>query len=749
MNIKLIFLLLLATLLTACKLEVYTVGEGTVSIYPSQQGKVCESSDADLCYEYSISKDVTVHATPKEGFQFTSWSQAECGTSNSCTIPKQTTNKDLVLTATFAKRGLLEVYATGEGSVSIDSSQQGEACKSSKAALCYRYDTSSAVTVDAIPSNGYVVSGWSLAECGTSSSCTVPKQSIENNYALTTIFSPTIHDFDKGFKATWQASYEGKIIINAYGFDYNYSVDWGDGTIDKNLTTSISRTFNPYEEVSITIAGEFPYLRGGPIMSVEQWGDMKWKSMSYSFAGSRRLNSIPSDSPDLSEVTDMSNMFKNASQFNQDISGWDTSSVTDMSGMFKGADAFNQKIGGWDTSRVTDMSDMFEGAVAFNQEIGDWDTSGVTDMSGMFHSAYAFNQEIGDWDTSKVTNMSSMFGIARSFNQNIGAWNTSKVTTMTNMFYKTKFNQSIGRWDTSSVSNMDYMFSESRFNQDIGGWDTSNVINMKGMFLEAKLFNQDIGRWNISNIIDITKMFDSAYAFNQDISNWDTSSLTDMSYMFNSAQAFNQNIGNWDTSSVTNMTEMLSGTRVFNQDIGDWDTSSVTTMSSMFRYAMAFNQDIGSWDTSSVTSMFSMFSSAAVFNQDIGRWNTSKVRNITYMFSHAYAFNQKIGDWNTSRLEFMDSTFYKAYAFNQDISDWDISNVSTMDRVFYNARNFSSDNYDSLLNGWAAQVSGDNVRIGVRLTVDIQYSSASVNARAMLVNERNWIITDRGCSDCQ
>ena len=61
------------------------------------------------------------------------------------------------------------------------------------------------------------------------------------------------------------------------------------------------------------------------------------------------------------------------------ISLWDTSEVTNMSNMFCGATNFNQDIGGWDISKVTNMSGMFQYAKEFNEDIKSWDTSNVTD----------------------------------------------------------------------------------------------------------------------------------------------------------------------------------------------------------------------------------------------------------------------------------------------------------------------------------------------------------------------------------
>ena len=190
---------------------------------------------------------------------------------------------------------------------------------------------------------------------------------------------------------------------------------------------------------------------------------------------------------DTSKVTNMMNMFADATSFNQPVGNWNTSKVTNMSEMFAEATSFNQPIGNWDTSRVTNMKGMFLRAKSFNQPIGNWNTSNVTDMSWMFLGAESFNQPIGSWDTSKGTNMKGMFSEAKSFDQPIGSWDTSKGTDMSLMFDGAEsFNQPIGNWDTSNVTDMHRMFSfATSFNQPISNWDTSNVTNMWGMFKGA------------------------------------------------------------------------------------------------------------------------------------------------------------------------------------------------------------------------------------------------------------------------
>ena len=52
---------------------------------------------------------------------------------------------------------------------------------------------------------------------------------------------------------------------------------------------------------------------------------------------------------DVSNVTNMSELFKNKKEFNDDISKWDVSNVINMESMFKNAESFNRCIINWNT----------------------------------------------------------------------------------------------------------------------------------------------------------------------------------------------------------------------------------------------------------------------------------------------------------------------------------------------------------------------------------------------------------------
>jgi len=191
-------------------------------------------------------------------------------------------------------------------------------------------------------------------------------------------------------------------------------------------------------------------------------------------------------------------------------------------------------ISEWDVSEVTNMTELFMNCSFFNDDISNWDVSNVTNMTRIFCYTTIFNHPIGNWNVSNVTNMEHMFLHAAFFDQPINTWNVSHVTNMKQMFDGAgSFNQPIDTWNVFNVLNMKLMFfNASRFNQPIGIWDVVNVIDMSNMFLNATSFNQSIGRWDVSNVLNMEYMFCRAENFNHPIDNWDVSKVTNIECMF-------------------------------------------------------------------------------------------------------------------------------------------------------------------------------------------------------------------------
>jgi surface protein len=449
------------------------------------------------------------------------------------------------------------------------------------------------------------------------------------------------------FVTTWKTDNPGtsnstSITIPTTGAGYSYDVDWdNDGRMDEfGITGSKTHDFGTAGTKTIRIQGTFPriYFNNtgdkSKILSVEQWGTNAWTSMYYAFYGANNLVVNASDTPNLSSVTDMTLMFRGATALGGGTGNWN-----------------------WNTSNVSNMTQVFFQASSFNKPIGSWDTSNVTNMNYMFGFATVFNQDISSWNTSKVINMSFMFDSASSFNQPVGSWDTSKVTTMQFMFYRaTVFNQPLGSWDVSKVTNMYAMFnSTTAFNQPLNSWNTGSVTTMGTMFAAATAFNQPIGTWDTSQVTNMQNMFYLAASFNQPLGNWNVGNVTNMQEMFRAASSFNGSVDAWDTSKVTNMQLMFYLATNFNQPLNSWDVSKVTTMYAMFNSAPAFNQPLNSWNTSSVTSTLNMFANATSFNQNLSTWNVANVTNASGMFTNATLSTQNydaiLNGWNAQTLK--------------------------------------------------------------------------------------------------
>ena len=184
---------------------------------------------------------------------------------------------------------------------------------------------------------------------------------------------------------------------------------------------------------------------------------------------------------DTSQITDMSDLFafSNRTDFSG-IETWDVSNVTDMSEMFWRCENFNQPLNNWDVSNVKIMETMFWGCHQFNQDISSWDVSNVKDMRLMFYRCLNFNQDIGSWNVAKVSNMRGMFVDCKKFNQDISKWDTSNVKDMYGLFYDCKsFNQNLNDWVIRENCNCSNCFKGSNL----------SLENVKEAFTKEQLLN--------------------------------------------------------------------------------------------------------------------------------------------------------------------------------------------------------------------------------------------------------------------
>ena len=241
-----------------------------------------------------------------------------------------------------------------------------------------------------------------------------------NSRTLTVTVTADADDPDRPFITTWETTTANEeITIPGTG---TYDVVWGDGEFDNDASGSATHTYAEPGTYTVSITGGLERINLGAnatnaqkLQSIEQWGNTKWASMNNAFRGASDVTYAATDAPDLSKVTDMSNMFYGATSFDGDLSGWDVSRVTNMNSMFISAASFDGNLSGWDVSKVTGMTSMFDGATAFNGDLSSWDVSQVTDMATMFNNAASFNQDISGWNVSQVTTMGGMFWAAADF----------------------------------------------------------------------------------------------------------------------------------------------------------------------------------------------------------------------------------------------------------------------------------------------------------------------------------------------
>jgi surface protein len=282
----------------------------------------------------------------------------------------------------------------------------------------------------------------------------------------------------------------------------NYNVDWGDGTSQTGVTATITtKTYATAGIYDIKITGVCPQQVNGlsandklKYLKIKQWGSGV-TTISYfgAFRGCSNLTVTATDAPSMTGVATLASMFRGCSSIGSpDFSGWDVSGISTFSTVFSQSN-FNGNITTWNTASATNMVGMFQSNSSFNQNIGSWNVGNVTTFSTMFQGASAFNQNLSSWNVGKVTNFSQMFDGATDMlsNTSIASWDIgsqltgSTTITFVSMFANVNHNVDLTSWNMIRADSIASMFFSGRNDNNYGLWNIINVNSANNFQFQA------------------------------------------------------------------------------------------------------------------------------------------------------------------------------------------------------------------------------------------------------------------------
>ena len=234
----------------------------------------------------------------------------------------------------------------------------------------------------------------------------------------------------------------------------NYTIDWGDGTVETNQTGGTkSHIYNPggsgtTTDPTISIGAEsdsgpvtdFTIPVKADLLDVVTWGSLAWTgSWLYKFSGCTNLATplTATDYPNVSNVSNFYGTFQ-SSNINGGLSSWvfnSTSSSVIFTRMFYVATSFNEDISSWDVSAVSKFNDMFRSASSFSKNLSNWYVNGLNpNLSSVNNMAYMF------WNSAMTSEhfTDTIVGFAVAVHRDSGPYNVNAYTLSPNPFLTTR-----------------------------------------------------------------------------------------------------------------------------------------------------------------------------------------------------------------------------------------------------------------------------------------------------------------------
>ncbi len=355
----------------------------------------------------------------------------------------------------------------------------------------------------------------------------------------------------------------------------DYTVDWGDGNIQENITDTVTHTYDVIGTYDIKISGNYhgcEYYGGNgndayKIKEIVQWGtDTVWFRMWQAFRHARNMDITATDAPNLTQCTDLGYCFKyvgnNMVNANESILTWDTSNIKVFNGTFHGATGISIDIpGSWDFSIAEDIDYMFNAAWSMDQDIGQMN---FTNKLKSFNSFMADNSNTGwkmtsydlsSWDTTGINQFRDWSGESAPLSD----------------ANKMPLSPGMDQWDLSNLQNYSQTGS------------STNALDLFGAFQNCKdssstTFADIVSSWatylNQCARIDFTSCFKNT-RMNSSLDSWPMDHGVSFRYMFERNPDFNQSLANWNLSSIPSQSMM---------DYGGYED--------MFYLATSFNQSL-------------------------------------------------------------------------------------------------------------------------------------------------------------
>jgi surface protein len=381
--------------------------------------------------------------------------------------------------------------------------------------------------------------------------------------------------------------------------------------------------------------------------------------MLAAFRGVTNLTIKAKDTPNLTNVTSMSEMFREAVNLTGNFSGWDTSRVTNMNSLFSGATNFNLPLSGWDISKVTTMTNFLNGATNYNQDL-----SALTPVS-----------VVGAGLTTAFTNTNlSTF----NYNALLSAW-----AQLSGLQAGVTFGAHPVQYGgcVESVANASEGI-EGRSALVTSGW----VITDGG--LAPSCSRPFITTWQVTA---------------------DNQTLT---LPVESSTAYSFQIDWGDEGADRNIQSYTATNPKVVHTYANSGTYTITIWGSFPRLYCNGTADcanllsVDQWGDNAWSSFNNAFNRAinvAILAEDVP--NMTNVKDMTSMFYNATNLTGNFSGWDTSKVQNMTNLFYNASGFDQDLSSRSIMGINAADnrKNILFGTHLSPYNYNALLDSWSKQ----------------------------------------------